>query len=213
MALAIMAKTPRLNHTKTRLAVDIGDEAALAAHINLVQDTLTRLRRQALVRAVSGVSDISGVNVDITLWVTEVDASTEAWAREFDVPLHQQVGQGLGERMHYILSNLLGRGASSACLVGADCPLIDSSYVAQAFLRLCHADLVFGPAEDGGYGLIGLNQAKPEIFEGISWGSHSVLEESLAVAEKLNLRVENLPTVWDIDTLPDWQRYLAYCRH
>ena len=67
---------------------------------------------------------------------------------------------------------------------------------------------MLAPAEDGGYGLIGLRRPVPELFQGVAWGSESVLAETLAKAENLGLRYELLPTVWDVDDAADWARFL-----
>lgn len=210
IALAIMARTPALYQTKTRLAAGIGHEAALAAHNTLVEDTLTRLQPSVLTAQLGSQPELDDNNLDVALWVTATDSAAHAWSTDFGFPIEKQSSGDLGQRMHGIFETLFRRGASAVCLVGTDCPTIDAAYVISAFNALQKTDVVFAPAEDGGYGLVGLDQAAPDLFSGIPWGSRSVLEKSLHVAQQKQMRVSLQPTVWDVDTESDWLRYLQY---
>ena len=196
-ALAIMARTPVLHHTKTRLATKLGAQGALAAHVEMVESTLSRLHSIA-------------TEIDVSLWVTEVESVSEAWAQKFGFALYRQKGCGLGTRMEHILSSLLASGAKAACLVGTDCPNIDTGYVAAAFAALEETPIVFGPAEDGGYGLVGVTQPTPGLFSKIPWGTDRVMQDSRKSALNLGLAVSELPLIWDVDTPSDWQRYLSW---
>ena len=86
---------------------------------------------------------------------------------------------------------------------------MSANYVAQAEAALASADVVLGPAEDGGYVLIGCSRAVPEIFRGIEWGTNRVLEQTLKSASQAQLRVTLLNTLWDVDRPEDWRRFLA----
>jgi hypothetical protein len=97
-------------------------------------------------------------------------------------------------------------------LIGTDCPEINGEYLQAAFKALETTDLVLGPAEDGGYGLIGLNRAAPTLFEDVPWSSEEVLEVTVRKAEDAGLRVKLLPEIWDVDHPADverWQRLNA----
>jgi glycosyltransferase A (GT-A) superfamily protein (DUF2064 family) len=103
----------------------------------------------------------------------------------------------------------LHEGAAKVCLVGTDCPPIDATYVDAAFDALSGRDLVLGPAEDGGYGLIAMRSIAPSLFKGISWGGPDVLAETLDAARGSDLDVALLGMIWDVDTPEDWHRYRA----
>ena len=105
---------------------------------------------------------------------------------------------------------MLEEGADLALLIGSDCPGIDADYLTSAVVRGGTADLLLGPAEDGGYGLIGLRQPMPEIFKNIAWGTDQVLDQTLSRARALGLSVALMETVWDVDTPDDWSRYLRW---
>lgn len=194
--LAVFVRAPIFGKVKTRLAVDLGPQAALAAHCQLTQDALKRLavRRREF---------------QIELWGSEAHAQLDRWGLEFSTPVHLQHGGDLGERMMNCLSQLCVAG-DRGVIVGCDCPPIDADYVIAAFDALREHDLVLGPAEDGGYGLIGCSRPlTPDIFSNVRWGSREVLAQTLERAESSNLEVALLSTIWDVDTLADWQRYEA----
>jgi hypothetical protein len=73
----------------------------------------------------------------------------------------------------------------------------------QAFEKLEQNDLVLGPAEDGGYYLIGLRRSIPELFRGINWGTAEVLEKTVAIASYLDLAISYLPQLPDLDRPED----------
>ena len=195
-ALAVMARTPELHVTKTRLQGELGARGALRAHVRLVEDTLARLRQ------------LEGI--DVTLWVTQVNAQTRSWSDSSDWTLHLQPQGDLGQRMHGILSHLLRSGADLACVIGTDCPEIDLHYIEGAFAALEQVDLVLGPAEDGGYGLIAVKSAAQDLFTDIPWGSDQVLTRTVARARQAALTHTLLPVIWDVDTPKDWRRYLRW---
>ena len=88
-----------------------------------------------------------------------------------------------------------------------DCPDIDAAYVEAAIEALTESDVVFGPAEDGGYGLVGMKQPIAEIFAESQWGDPGVLERALERAERAGLAVALLPEIYDVDEVADWRRY------
>ena len=118
-----------------------------------------------------------------------------------------QQGGDLGERMYNALAAGLQR-FERVVLVGSDCPGIDADYLQQALTGLDQADLVLGPATDGGYVLIGAKRVSPEMFEGISWGSSAVLAETVLRLERMNWEWATLSPLADIDRpedLPLWE--------
>ena len=195
-ALAIMARAPVLYRCKTRLIPELGAEGALRAHVELVDATLERL------------SKIN--NVEVSLWVTQLDEVTRAWAGEFDLPIFVQSGEDLGARMHDVMVSLFEAGVGRACLVGTDCPEIDSAYIEQAFAALSETPMVLGPALDGGYGLIGMREPCAAVFQDIEWSSAIVCTQTLQRAAAANLEVTVLDTIWDVDDAADWRRYLSW---
>ncbi|GAB4302716.1 MAG: hypothetical protein Fur0034_17830 [Desulfuromonadia bacterium] len=100
-------------------------------------------------------------------------------------------------------------GGERVIAIGTDSPDITPQLVKEGFTLLDTAErrLVIGPAEDGGYWLIGMNQYTPQIFRDISWGSEQVFRETMEVAVRHGIEVEHLPPRGDIDTISDLLRY------
>ena len=196
-ALAVFTRTPVIGKTKTRLAQSLGEAGALAAHIELAEGCLGRLQMPA--------------NTRCELWITEDAPIVVQWADQYHFDLRYQCEGDLGARMFHSLQQMLVTDVLAAVLVGTDCPAIDQDYVHQAFSALQNNDVVFGPAEDGGYGLVGIRSvampAALTLFQDIAWGSETVLAQSVARASQAQLSVAQLSVIWDVDELVDWQRY------
>ena len=192
--LIIFAKAPIEGLCKQRLAKDIGDAKALAVHRELVERTLNQVAEASLAA---------------TLWVSEPHPDCEAWASRFGLELAYQKGRDLGERMADAIRARLNF-TDQVILIGTDCPGYSPAYFEQAQARLAQADVVIGPAEDGGYALIGMKAPHPQLFTGPQWGSSSVYADTVTKAKEIGLLVEQCPLTWDVDTLADWQRYEAW---
>jgi len=194
--LCVFARAPVLGGVKRRLAADIGDAAALAAHIQLTEDTLERLA------AVEGL--------ETELWLAgEADAHVRRWLGAWQLRLRRQQGSDLGQRMANALARCHADGFQGL-VVGGDCPPVDAAYARQAAEALGEADVVLGPALDGGYGLVGTRQPLPQIFLDIPWGTNAVLQATLERIEEAKLSVRLLEPIWDVDTASDWSFYLQY---
>jgi len=116
-----------------------------------------------------------------------------------------QQGDDLGERM----LNAAGRALEQVervLLIGTDCPAISADYLVQAFRALDRVDVVVGPAEDGGYVLLGLRRVSRHLFEGVEWGTQAVLQQTLKQVSSLNWSCTLLDTLWDVDRPEDLSR-------
>ena len=122
-----------------------------------------------------------------------------------DIACSLQCEGDLGARMSNAFSNDLKK-SSKVVLIGSDCPLMKTSIIEAAFEALDQNDLVLGPAEDGGYYLIGMKQ-EHELFLAMPWSSETVLEETLSRAQKLHLKVSQLEMLRDLDTIDDYHFY------
>lgn len=128
-----------------------------------------------------------------------------------EVELHGQFGCDLGERMFNALDQTLRMGdVDSAILIGTDCPPIDGNYLQCAFNKLVDHEVVLGPAEDGGYGLIGMKAAHERVFADIEWGKSSVCKDSCRRLNELGLNYALLPLIWDVDRPEDLERYAEW---
>jgi rSAM/selenodomain-associated transferase 1 len=222
--LIVMSRAPLPGRTKTRLIPAFGAEGAAAFHAACLADILSEAEawRQA--------GPAQGQARGLTLCVTPSE-SWPAFARAGIVfpagaALTFQQGDTLGARMARALHEALsgtGPGAqtnaaagAAALLVGSDLPLLSRSHVEAAAALLLHAeptaDVVLGPAEDGGYYLIGVRPGGrwPELFTLEDWGGGTVLQRTLAAAARNGLRVAQLDSLPDADTPEDLVRILAH---
>jgi uncharacterized protein len=115
----------------------------------------------------------------------------------------------LGARMRRATNEAFESGAEAVVVIGADCPDLDAAVVERTFDSLRAQPLVFGPAKDGGYYLVGLRTNMPQLFEDIVWGTNSVLETSVAKARKIGVEPFLLPELSDVDEPDDlevWEK-------
>jgi glycosyltransferase A (GT-A) superfamily protein (DUF2064 family) len=120
-----------------------------------------------------------------------------------DIIYRQQSEGDLGRRMALAFKDSFSAGMTSVVIIGTDCPDLKAKLMVKAFHALEQNDLVLGPALDGGYYLIGLRRLIPELFTGISWSTAEVLEQTIRIAERLDLAIAFLPLLNDIDRPED----------
>ena len=192
--VAVFARAPKLGTVKTRLANALGDVLALEVHCTLLRETLDNV--------------LNPDRYALELWLAGDSGDLEAEPGRPEVKLWQQVEGDLGERMLAAISQMTATGRQ-AIIIGCDCPLMSRAYLDRAAAVLQDHDLVIGPSEDGGYTLIGMHRPISELFVDMTWSVPSVLQETLRRAAELDLRVAQLNTLWDVDTVADWRRWRA----
>lgn len=196
-ALIVFLKRPRAGEVKTRLATAVGADAAAAFYRILADEEIRRTR------------PASGEYQRI-FFFSPVEATAEIAAWLPGESLAPQHGANLGARMAQAFAEVFAAGAARVAIIGTDVPWLARESVLEAFAALDRADLVLGPSADGGYYLLAIARPRPELFEGVAWGSALVLAATLQRAEALDLRVKQLATLPDIDTLEDvhaaWDR-------
>lgn len=117
--------------------------------------------------------------------------------------LMEQHGEDLGTRMHHAFQQMSDMGYEKMLLMGTDCPEITEEILRDALSALSNKDVVFGPAQDGGYYLIGMKTPNPILFQDIPWSRGDTLEQTLRRCKYHNISYALLPTLRDIDTGED----------
>ncbi len=187
----VFTRTPVPGRVKTRLIPAIGVERAVNLHRAMLWRTA----------ATAAEADVGPVG----LWCTpaSVHPFFEEMQRTFDLELQVQSGADLGERMQRALEHALGH-AHAALLVGTDCPFLEPEDLREAAGALgAGADAVIGPAEDGGYYLIGVRRSDSEVFSDIEWGSERVLDATREKFHALDWQWQELATRCDVDRPED----------
>ncbi|WP_324670856.1 TIGR04282 family arsenosugar biosynthesis glycosyltransferase [Hymenobacter sp. GOD-10R] len=193
--LLVFARHPELGRVKTRLAATIGPEAALEVYQALVQHTQ---------QAANGLADVAK-----TVWFAEPASSPDVADVWHGFKQEVQPGGDLGQKMQVAFAAAFHQGATSAVIIGTDCPALTKGHLTDAFQALSTHDLVLGPAADGGYYLLGMKQLHSELFQNKAWSTADVLATTLADAAHLGLRVALLPVLRDIDTAEDLAAWRA----
>jgi rSAM/selenodomain-associated transferase 1 len=179
----IFAKQARKGKVKTRLVKTIGDEKALEIYLELLQHT---------------AKEIAEVKAD--RWVCYSPEIEENDAFSDSIFEKKQQTQGdLGERMLTAFKDGFKAGYQSIVLVGSDIYELQTTIIEAAFEVLESKEVVFGPAKDGGYYLVGLRQAIPSIFLNKKWSHAEVLAEALKELEKGNYSYKLVDQLNDID--------------
>jgi rSAM/selenodomain-associated transferase 1 len=185
--LAVFAKWPEPGRVKTRLAAETSVELAAELAEAMLRDIVRRASAIAAER-----------------WLVHAPNSVDgSWASLglADWQLTPQGDGDLGCRLRRFAQRRLARGDCRIVIIGSDSPTLPVSYLREAFAALEHADIVLGPAADGGYYLLGLTSRLPPIFEGIDWGTSEVLRQTVARLDGFKLAL--LPPWYDVDTLDD----------
>ena len=203
MRLIIFTRYPEPGKTKTRLIPVFGEQGAAELQRQMTEHLISKFRKLCPSRILSTEIRYEGGN----------ETLMQNWLGEQFTYALQPEGN-IGRRMGLVFEEAFQSGVETAIIIGTDIPGITAGILKTAFEKLNHHDLVFGPARDGGYYLIGINKvswrkAKPLLFEKIPWGTASVLSQTLATAEKMGLSHILLETLEDVDRPEDlavWQQ-------
>jgi rSAM/selenodomain-associated transferase 1 len=190
--LVVFARAPVLGRVKRRLAAEIGPLAALRFHRGNTARLLNRLARDGRWQC----------------WLALTPDRHAGGKRFWRVPC-RRIAQGPGDLGRRMAGALTGLPRGLVVIVGSDIPGIQPFHVAAAFRALGRSDLVFGPAEDGGYWLIGTSgRTLPyRLFAGVRWSSAHALADTLRNVPP-RLRVGFATTLADVDDGAAWRRWL-----
>ncbi len=189
--LIIFVKNEEVGKTKTRLAASIGDEQALEVYRKLLEWTVEQTRDLEVVKEV---------------WYSRFVAENDIWETG-DYKKELQVGKNLGERMSNAFRESFGEESfEKVVIIGSDCAELTSGVIQEAFQKLEEYEFVIGPAEDGGYYLLGMRNYHREVFEGIEWSTGSVFDKTIEKIRELSAGYATLEQLNDVDTIEDWNR-------
>ncbi len=185
----VFAKAPRPGTVKTRLASRVGYEAAT--------DIYRRMGRLV-------IDQLSDARADIAVCYTPVGAEEDvrAWLGDAPGRYWAQPDGDLGRRMKQMFDRAF-EVADRVVVVGTDAPSVDADTIHRALEALDSADVVLGPAADGGYYLMALCAPNPALFDDIAWSTDTVLRDTAARARASGARVTYLEVESDVDTAED----------
>jgi rSAM/selenodomain-associated transferase 1 len=194
----VFAKAPVPGEVKTRLIPRLGADGAARMHAALIERSLETARTAGL----GSVELCCAPHADHQFFA--------ACAERFGVALTAQVAGDLGARMSAAFDRVVP-DAGPVLLMGTDCPALTPEHLREAADALAAGyDAALGPAEDGGYVLVGLVRSSPRVFEGIEWGGSSVLRDTRARLARLGWRWHELAALWDVDRPTDLARLVDH---
>ena len=176
--LIIFTRYPEAGKTKTRLIPVLGEQGAA---------DLQRRMTERLIAKLDNLLPSRSLSLEI-----RYEGGDETLMRSWLGPrftYHPQPPGDIGQRMRSAFDEAFGSGAENTVIIGTDIPGISADLISNAFDQLDRHDLVFGPARDGGYYLIGIqkeawSKVNPVLFQKITWGTAKVLSQSLATSKK-----------------------------
>ena len=187
--LAIFARWPEPGKAKTRLIPRLGADGAAALYRNLLEMTVGEARASGL---------------PFHLRVTGGDPERFVDWLGGDLDVRDQGDGDLGEK--------LARVPTPGMMIGSDCPGVKAALLREAADALSTREAVIGPADDGGYWLLGLREARPDLFTDMAWSTDAVFPETMRRLEAHGIAPHLLPELTDIDTGEDldaWPGLLA----
>ena len=199
--ILVFAKAPVAGSVNTRLIPDLGVRVATKLQEDFIYQRLHMLQQ---------------ANLCAVTLMCAPDIHHECFVQcqqQYNVTLQQQTGDDLGERMFNGIEQSL-QSYKYCIVIGTDAPALDAAQITSAIETL-HEDkdknsqVVFVPAEDGGYVLVGMNQAYGFLFNNICWGSDEVMQQSRETLQRNNVNFTELAECWDVDNIEGYQRHLA----
>ena len=190
--LIIFTRNPELGKCKTRLAATVGNQTALNIYNFLLGHT---------------VSITQKLNVTKVVYYSEEIWEDDVWnTKDFTKKL--QKGIDLGERMTHAFEDGFKTGFDKICIIGSDMYDLSQEDIENAFSKLDNHDFVIGPADDGGYYLLGMKRLLKELFRDKAWGTGNVLKHTLENLEDKDYTM--LDTRNDVDLYEDIEDIEAF---
>ena len=190
--LLIFTRNPELGKCKTRLAATVGNETALEIYKFLLQHTVSITKNIPAVKQVYYSEEIWEKDI----WNTTI----------FEKKL--QNGANLGDRMANAFEQGFENGFEKILVIGSDMYDLDATTIENAFSELDKSDFVIGPAQDGGYYLLGMKKFNVDVFKNKAWGTHTVLNDTLKNLEKYKIKLLDIRN--DVDVYEDIKDISAF---
>ena len=197
--LIIFSRYPEPGKTKTRMIPALGAEGAANLQRQMTEHTLAQAKKLTELLPVAIEVHFAGGNQQLMAnWLGQ------------DLVYQPQSSGDLGARMTSAFEEAFIATMEAVVMIGIDCPGLDENLLSQAFNALGNHDLVLGPAQDGGYYLIGLGRYSTELLKNIAWGTDQVLAQTVANAKELDFSIAYLDTLSDVDRPEDlviWESF------
>jgi hypothetical protein len=198
-AVGVMAKAPQAGRSKTRLCPPLQPEQAAALSAAFLRDITENLALAAASAPIQGVIAYAPAGSE-ALFDGHLADDTELLLADGSTPMPANV-QGFGRCLLHAIEAMLARGYAAACVLNSDSPTLPTAHLIRAaeWLLAPGERVVLGPAEDGGYYLLGMKSAHAHLFADIVWSTETVAASTRARAAELGLELVELPVWYDVD--------------
>ena len=191
--LIIFTRNPELGKVKTRLAKTVGNETALNIYKFLLDYT---------------VKITTSLNADKAVFYSENVPERDIWDAAI-YKKHLQQGDDLGQRIQNAFENAFKMGYKKVAVIGSDMFELKQSHLEEAFALLSNNEVVIGPAQDGGYYLLGMTKFIPQAFNKKAWGTETVLKDTLNDLSDVDVKLMNA-VLNDVDLFEDIEHHAAF---
>ncbi|AXE19224.1 glycosyltransferase [Runella rosea] len=203
-SVIVFVKNPILGKVKTRVAATVGNEKAVNVYVELLQHTKNVMKEW--------IGDaVEFTQKRVCVYYGDFINDNDLWNAPFFEKKLQCESPDLGDRMKAAFETEL-KIADCVVIVGSDCLAIRSEHLSSAFAALETHEVVIGPADDGGYYLLGMKDLHRSLFENKSWSQPTLLQETITDLAQMSQHNNDsagyylLETLSDIDT---WEDYIA----
>lgn len=193
--LITFTRNPELGKVKSRLAKGIGEKAALEVYIKLLEHTERVLQK---------------INTDKCVWYSVSVRQNDIW-HDDSYQKKAQFGNDLGERMLHAFQDAFQNNYQKVIIIGSDLYDLQPKHIEEAIEALDTNDVVIGPAQDGGYYLLGMKTLHKKAFAPKNWGTETVLSDTLNDLDDQKILL--LETLNDIDHAEDLVPYEAFKKY
>ena len=199
--LLLFVKSPIKGQVKTRLAAQTGGDFEVELYKCFVEDMISLVENL-------------DAHLEICFYPPHMISTFSEWLGQQHC-YKAQIGNNLGERLRNAFDKALEEGFSNVVAIGSDSPDLPVHYLIESFEALEEHDTVIGPANDGGYYLIGFSKEGfiPEVFDNISWSTDGVFEQTVSIAKQHGRKMHLLPLWHDVDTIADLKSLLLRTRN
>ncbi len=194
-SLVVFLRYPVPGRVKTRLARVLGDDFAYRLYSMFIRDIISISQKVDAPLTIACDGEIG------------IEGARPFWSR--DIPYFIQTGPDLGMRMYNSFSRMFSRGAQKCIIIGSDSPDLPCEIIEKSFSALEDNDIVIGPADDGGYYLIGTKEGTLDrsIFSGIQWSTPHVLTGTVERIKKAGKTYSLMDSWYDIDEPADLMKF------
>ena len=198
-AIIVFTKFPVEGKVKTRLAKNMGNKFAVSFYRVCAEHTFKELEK------------VKETGSELFLFCSEENEIEQVmkWVGK-DFNYYSQQGSDLGLKMYNAFDTVFKLGHKKVIIIGTDAPDVSMKIVQSAISVLDNYSVVIGPANDGGYYLLGFKSKLIDLFSGIEWSTNSVFDNTIKKLSNYKMNYFILDELTDIDTLEDLQNWLKF---